>query len=380
MGSRATSCHRNVDHALSIAMIGPALHPESGTSILFKSLLDHMRACGVTVHTIPIPRGGRNILTKPLKFLAVLAKTIQLAWRVDVISAHVPTPQLSNVALAALIVAKMYRRPFVLRKFGGMDPSALRPHARFFAEQVLKRSSVSFVEARKQCDDISKQISTMIFWYPNYRCKPEHQPERCWRGGRFVYVGRVRQEKGIGEIIEAATHLSEGCSVDIYGPCEKEVTQELLGKSTSIRYRGIIKNRDMQSVLSEYDALLLPTYWEGEGYPGVVIEAFQAGLPVIATQWKFIPEIVDETCGILVQPRDAEGLVSAMRRLVNDRELGQHLRTGALSRGDEFSSDRWGDLFVHACRIAGESLGNTTEMHRRIKGLYADHRSLLAPV
>ncbi len=353
-------------------MIGPSLCPETGTSILFNVLVDQMRARGVIVHTVPIPRGGRNPLAKPLKFLGVLLRTIRWAPHVDVISAHVPTPQLANVAFASLMIARIFRRAFVLRKFGGMDTSALRLHARFLAEQTLKRSSVSFVEAKEQCAEIGEKVSTSTFWYPNHRHKPEREPERSWRGGRFVYIGRVQREKGIEEILEASTRLNRRCCVDIYGPCGKEVTPELFRQSTCVHYRGVVENREIPSVLSEYDALLLPTYWEGEGYPGVVIEAFQVGLPVIATEWKFIPEIVDETCGILVKPRDAEDLRRAMNRLAADTDLAQRLRVGALVKGEEFSAEKWADLFIRVCRIACETPGQVAERQQRIKGLYAE--------
>jgi hypothetical protein len=102
-----------------------------------------------------------------------------------------------------------------------------------------------------------------------------------------------------------------------------------------------------------------------------VIEAFHAGVPVIATRWKYLPEIVDETCGILVEPKDPGELRRAMDRLTNDRELRRRLRRGAAARGEKFSADRWADLFIRACYIAWENSDNAAEMQRCIRGLYA---------
>ncbi len=36
-------------------------------------------------------------------------------------------------------------------------------------------------------------------------------------------------------------------------------------------------------MLQHYDMLLFPTHWIGEGYPGIIIEAYHAGIPVITT-------------------------------------------------------------------------------------------------
>lgn len=40
--------------------------------------------------------------------------------------------------------------------------------------------------------------------------------------------------------------------------------------------------------------LLFPTYWKGEGMPGTVIDAFSAGVPIIARRWKFCDEMITD--------------------------------------------------------------------------------------
>ncbi|MFR3494185.1 MAG: glycosyltransferase [Blautia sp.] len=53
-----------------------------------------------------------------------------------------------------------------------------------------------------------------------------------------------------------------------------------------IRYKGMVPFNQSTEVLKNYDALLFPTYYEGEGFAGTIIDAFAAGLPVIASDWK----------------------------------------------------------------------------------------------
>lgn len=380
MNSQTKTHGKGERRRLRIAMIGPASYPETGTSILLKVLLDRMPAYGVDVDRIPIPIGSANLVAKLRKFLGLLAKMIRVAPHVDVISVHVPTLQLANVACAALIVARIFRRIFVLRKFGGTDLDDLGRHARWLAEQVMKRSDITFAEAKGQCEDLRKRLSTEIFWYPNYRCTRRLQPGRHRVAARFIYLGRVQDEKGIGEIVEAAGSLGGRCSVDVYGPYENRFDQEAINRSPYVHYQGVLSNSEIPSALSEHGALLLPTYWNGEGYPGVIIEAFHMGVPVIATHWKFIPEIVDETCGILVEPGDARELASAMDRLVGDEELARRLQMGALSKAKTFSADRWIDLFVQACQIAHENSGDRTGTQRQIEALYAQsHQDVSEP-
>jgi glycosyltransferase involved in cell wall biosynthesis len=94
----------------------------------------------------------------------------------------------------------------------------------------------------------------------------------------------------------------------------------------------------------------MPSLATTEGYPGSILEAFAAGLPVIASRIGGIPEIVDGTAGILVEPGDVDGLRGAMRRLASDRELFGRLRGAAAERAREFSTERWGGEFVACCR------------------------------
>jgi len=95
-----------------------------------------------------------------------------------------------------------------------------------------------------------------------------------------------------------------------------------------LAYRGVLDNAEVGERLWEYDALVLPTRWPGEGYPAVILEAFAHGLPVITTRWQSIPDIVDDGCGILVEPEDASQFASMLNRLHRNPELYARLQQG----------------------------------------------------
>src|SRR5262249_31401989 len=73
---------------------------------------------------------------------------------------------------------------------------------------------------------------------------------------------------------------------------------------------------------------VLPSF--AEGLPNVVMEAFAAGVPVVATAVDGTPEVVDEgISGYLVPPGNADALADRIRRLVDDdrrSEMGQRGR------------------------------------------------------
>ena len=146
-------------------------------------------------------------------------------------------------------------------------------------------------------------------------------------------------------IVEAAAKLPAGVTVDIYGPMSPqdalEVGVDRLGQTASVRYRGIVSSHDVPEILKHYDVLLLPTTWKTEGHPGVILEAFSAGVPVIATRWNGIPELLDASCGILIEPESTEALIEAIHKMHEDREGWQRMRYGALARIKNFDPEVW---------------------------------------
>ena len=116
-----------------------------------------------------------------------------------------------------------------------------------------------------------------------------------------------------------------------------------------VGYKGILTHEQVSAKLISYDALILPTFYEGEGYPGVILEAYSHGLPVIATRWRSIPEIVDEESGLLISVRSPEALAQAMNKLHKDVSLYNQIQRGALSKRLQFSDRFWAERFVEWC-------------------------------
>jgi len=86
------------------------------------------------------------------------------------------------------------------------------------------------------------------------------------------------------------------------------------GLSGFIEWRGEV--RDVPALLPTFDAFVLPSLWEG--VPIALIEAMDAGLPVVATRVGGVPEVVvDGETGRLVPPADEERLAAAILEMVD---------------------------------------------------------------
>ena len=95
---------------------------------------------------------------------------------------------------------------------------------------------------------------------------------------------------------------------------------------------------DVIDVLKTYDVLLLPSWFKGEGYPGIIIEALSLGMPVISTDWISIPEIIEDGFnGKLIEIKNSEQLRQAMLDFNEDNF--QTYRENALKSFSQFNSD-----------------------------------------
>ena len=155
-----------------------------------------------------------------------------------------------------------------------------------------------------------------------------------------MFFGHIKREKGVFDIVEALGDKANS-SCDFYGPVLERDREEFLAAIAArenLSYRGTVEPGLVSLVAAGYDALLLPTYHESEGYPAVILEAYAAGIPVIATDWLALPEIVEDGVrGILVPVRSPAKIRMAVRRLAADDSLYASMCASALAFAANFS-------------------------------------------
>jgi len=222
--------------------------------------------------------------------------------------------------------------------------------AGFTAECILveTRAQLAFVQA---CFPYARCL-----WYPNSRPVSDAPGEerRPRKAHRFVFIGQVKPSKGLREIIAASCELSEQeVEIDVFGPLQDGMKLEEFKSCGRVNYRGVLDPDEVATTLRTYDVVLLPTHHYGEGYPGIILEAYAAGIPVISTRWRAIPEIIEDgVSGLLVEPRSATELAGAMRKLMSSENLVSRLSEGARAKSKEFDACLLADRFVAICRAA----------------------------
>jgi glycosyltransferase involved in cell wall biosynthesis len=165
---------------------------------------------------------------------------------------------------------------------------------------------------------------------------------------RFVFLSRIVEQKGCGYIVKATEQLNRKYKdkfiVDFYGSIGddyKNFETEIKDLS-NVNYKGFLDLRNTKNydILSSYDVMLFPTFWHGEGFPGILIDAFISGLPVIATKWHLNGDILeDNKTGILINPQDVDDLANAMEEVIQHPECLEQMSNNCRKEALKYSTE-----------------------------------------
>lgn len=132
---------------------------------------------------------------------------------------------------------------------------------------------------------------------------------------RLVFIGTLIKTKGLDVLIEAVRKLNKSgfpVTVDVYGFGDS--SQFNFDQST-VRYCGVISFGGAQAVIAAYDALVLPSRYDGWGV--VVNEALMAGVPVICSNRVGAGAVVEKwKCGAIFASEDVSDLERKLNQII----------------------------------------------------------------
>jgi glycosyltransferase involved in cell wall biosynthesis len=338
-----------------LLLIGPLTNRENpsktgGTVVLFVHLHQEFRERNIDFDVIDSLK--ENYPHPAVAFISVMFQLIKRIRHYEVISLQATNNGLVFIGPAMIFLSKAFHKKANIRKFAG-DFHEVHRNAGFvkrkLIEYVFKKSDANFFQTKYLVEYFAR-FNKNTFLFPNARPRilTPDLPRSFRR--RFVFVGTVNQEKGIDEIVDIAGRLPEGYVLDVYGPIIDAKYSKPYFEKYNVPYKGALEAEKVLPTLNAYDVLVLPTYYKGEGYPGVIIEAFSLGIPVIATGLKGIREMVrhDEN-GILIEPKNSDLLYDAMLAINDD--LYQTLSMNAYRSFDQYDAKIQTDIFLRQTGI-----------------------------
>jgi glycosyltransferase involved in cell wall biosynthesis len=193
---------------------------------------------------------------------------------------------------------------------------------------VIKRLDRIITSSREGIDELkrafglcSENISVVYngMDVEQFRNTGEKRDERT-----ILFVGNTEDhKKGILFLLEALAELPDEIRLTIVdeGPPLKKNAAGLvdkIGVQKRIKFTGKVDQQTLVSLYSKASLLVMSSLYEGFGLPAA--EAMSCETPVVVTRAGALPEVVDSSCGILVEPGNSRALRDAIIKLLNDRE------------------------------------------------------------
>ncbi len=227
--------------------------------------------------------------------------------------------------------------------------SPLTPYFRYYIPQVCQQAEHIICNSQATADDIinffgvkASKISPIYLGYNPDKFKVLDNISKNNNPPYFLYLGRHDPHKNVNMMISAFAQFKykndyqlwlAGPSDSRYTPLLKQQVKELKIES-QVRFLDYVKSEDLPVIISQAQALVFPTLWEGFGFP--VLEAIASGTPVITSNISSLPEVVGEA-GLLVNPLEVSEIAAAMNLMAEDKELTQELRELGLKRAKKFT-------------------------------------------
>ena len=318
-----------------VLLLGPSREAISGVSTHLNLLLGSALAQGFDLLHFQVGSEGRaeGRLRRALRLLAspVLLAAEILRRAPAIVHLNTSLDQRAFWRdLAYLAVAKLCGARVVYQVHGGALPQQFLRGRMLTAvlRAALSWPEVVVVLARCELDAYQAFVPGQnVVLLPNgIDCGPYLACERPGAGPRsplkLICIGRLVATKGLFEALEAlrlarARGVAARLVIAGSGPDEQRLKERVqaLGLGGEVFFAGAAHGERKMQLLSEADAMLLPTY-HAEGLPYALLEAMAAGAVPVVTRIAALPDVVAEGVhGLFVPPRDPEALAAAIAEL-----------------------------------------------------------------
>ncbi len=345
---------------VKVIMIGPLSPPYGGADVTFRRLIEAVAASGQTEPIVVAT--GTKCSTTPLERVASFFRSLALfLWKIkdaDVVYTHLSTNGRVTLGPIVLLVSRLMGRRLIMRNIGGALDKSYETSSgitRLLLRYMLGADYV-MVQTKaleKFAEDLGLQ--NVVVWFPNSRPIERYaHSEGTTPALRLVYLGAVSRIKGVDLLLDVARDFaSSEIELTVYGSLHDITEEEIVTAHPGARYGGELTPDQVFGALANFDVLVVPSRWYNEGYTGVIIEAYAAGLAVVSVDMPTIREIAEDgETALLFELGSADSLAKCLRRLLEDRALVARLKVNALKKARLFDSKATDALFIDLCREA----------------------------
>ena len=324
---------------MKILLVGPLFPPIHGQSLAFTRFSDSIE--GKRKVVINTNLGSKSKVGKIFATLKVLfVVTIKsLFTKYDVVYFTCSRSFLGSVKDVFLINLVSLKKVRIITHLHGSDfyeflhsSPKWYQNILFYSYSKVDISIVLLDSMKAQFIDFPNMELKVVVNFYDKECN-ERLAEKEKNKINLVYLSNIISSKGIFELIDAFEVLSKmhenihlniagGYIADEYLSIDKvrKKFEQKISLSNRITYTGKIFEREKVALLQKSDIFILPSYYKSEAFPISIIEAMACKNAIVTTNYKYLPEVVGEKNGVLVNPKSVESLIEGVEILLNDIE------------------------------------------------------------
>jgi glycosyltransferase involved in cell wall biosynthesis len=162
---------------------------------------------------------------------------------------------------------------------------------------------------------------------------------------RLLFVGRLIEEKGVLDLVEALALVvqQQDCHLVVVGEgeLERKLSERIrrLGLEGHVRRTGYLTGTDLNHEYRSAAIFVLPTSW-AEGFPTVLAEAMDAGLAIVTTPTRGARDyLVEDENALFARAGDVRGLAASITTLLGDADLRARMGAANQERVQIFAPD-----------------------------------------
>jgi len=257
--------------------------------------------------------------------------------------------------IAAAFLLRRHRRPIILQVHGSQASRLAVPGNRTFKFAtaallaLVDAIMVLSTEEQRQFEAFRDRPPVFTVKNPYVRLHPAGSSSAAdgevSESARLLFVGRLIEEKGILDLIDALPLVLQHaeCQLDVVG--EGELEHRLIdrirhhGIEDHVKRAGYLSGSDLTRVYQKAAIFVLPTSW-AEGFPTVLAEAMDAGLAIVTTPIRgAVDHLVEGENALFVGPGDVSGLAASITTLLGDADLRARMGAANKERVQIFAPD-----------------------------------------
>ena len=336
-----------MDDRIKVLMVGPDRSVHGGISGVVNNYYDAGITEKVDLNYIGTMVEGSK-LRKLWQAVKAYIKFLKLLPEYPIV--HVNVASDSSYYRKSLFIkaAKRAGRKIVIHQHGGdfetFYEKEQNDRGRARIRQVLGMGDVFLVLSPKLKQFFKGILEpSKVILFPNAVPVPD-SIEKEYGKQKILFLGRLCKEKGLRELFSVLPQLHEQfpqMRLLLGGIWEDEELREEAAKMKEyVTDLGWLQGEAKKDYLRISDLFVFPTYFEGQ--PVSVLEAMAYQCGIVATNVGGIPQMVEPgQTGLLIKPKDPEGLKSALEKILSDPELCECLGKNARAKVQkEFSIEK----------------------------------------